>query len=158
MNYKQKLTYFSKVLCNIGDEWILPVSISLTLLTFFSNINISVVVNVVTIIVSFLYKGIKKEFVTNKRWFFVIALLLLTLLVFSYFTPIDMCLRQNANEIVLIRVVPLCAVNGAYAQPRAFEKQGLKENIDFVVYDRQIWQRSPKYVILISFPYFFEKN
>jgi hypothetical protein len=125
MDYKQKLTYFFKMLCNFLDGWILAVPISLTLFTFFSNINISVVINVVTIIVSFLYQSIKKEFVANKRRLFIVVLLLLILLVSSYFTPIDICLRQNAYKIVLVRLVPLCVVNGAYAQPRAFEKQGL---------------------------------
>lgn len=134
------------------EDWVLVAALSLGLLTYFSNINISFLINVCVVFMAFLFRGIRRDFYKKRIFTFIISLLLLLLLVLSYFTQIDVCVRQNNESKVLIRFVPLYAVNGAYEEPRLLEQQDKIKNVDFVVYERQIWAKPPKSAIMLSIP------
>jgi hypothetical protein len=90
----------------------------------------------------------------KKRSLITIGILSI-LLIFAFWSPIDLCFRFNSSFSFEVHFVPLIAVYGAYGEIRELEYVGLKANKDFVVYYQQSWSRHPKYVFLILLPYCF---
>ncbi len=84
--------------------------------------------------------------------------MVLAILLFgSMFLPFDVTIR-NADRFA-IKPVPVIVVGGALQRVRDAKASGLKENVDFVVYDHGCCGGgvvNPKWALLISLPVNFK--